>query len=96
MAMWKKAMDYLGLGPDDSYDEYDVAPEPERPQRAARQPRDDQPRQQRGYANDYEQEAPVRSVPAPSTRRRRNPRCDDVRVRNLKPQTRWAERDDSD
>ncbi len=64
MAMWKKAMDYLGLGPDDSYDDYDVAPEPERPQRAARQPRDEQPRQQRGYANDYEQEAPVRSVPA--------------------------------
>ena len=31
MSMWKKAMDYLGLGPDDAYDDYDVAPEPERP-----------------------------------------------------------------
>ncbi len=26
--MWKKAMDYLGLGPDDAYDDYDVEPEP--------------------------------------------------------------------
>ena len=23
MSMWKRAMDYLGLGPDDAYDEYD-------------------------------------------------------------------------
>ncbi|MEY2958115.1 MAG: hypothetical protein RLZZ01_683, partial [Actinomycetota bacterium] len=22
MAMWKRAMDYLGLGPDDAYDDY--------------------------------------------------------------------------
>ncbi len=64
MAMWKKAMDYLGLGPDESYDEYDVAPEPERPMRTARQPRDEGPRQQRGYATEYEAEAPVRSVAA--------------------------------
>lgn len=63
MAMWKKAMDYLGLGPDESYDEYDVAPEPERPMRAARQPREEAPRPQRGYATEYE-EAPVRSVSA--------------------------------
>ncbi len=63
MAMWKKAMDYLGLGPDESYDEYDVAPEPERPMRNSRQPREEAPRQQRGYANEYETEAPVRAVP---------------------------------
>ena len=36
MSMWKKAMDYLGLGPDDAYDDYDVAPEPERPMRTTR------------------------------------------------------------
>lgn len=24
MAMWKKTMDYLGLGPDEAYDDYDV------------------------------------------------------------------------
>ena len=63
MSMWKKAMDYLGLGPDDAYDDYDVAPEPERPARSARSPRDDAPRPQRGYANEYEAEAPVRAVP---------------------------------
>jgi cell division inhibitor SepF len=33
MAMWKKAMDYLGLGPDDSYDDYDPSVEQERPSR---------------------------------------------------------------
>jgi cell division inhibitor SepF len=63
MSMWKKAMDYLGLGPDDAYDDYDAAPEPERPARAARPAREEAPRQNRGYANDYEAEAPVRAVP---------------------------------
>lgn len=65
--MWKKAMDYLGLGPDDAYDdEYDVAPEPERPARAARPQREEPARQQRGY-QDYEPEAPVRTVPTRPT-----------------------------
>ena len=63
MSMWKKAMDYLGLGPDDAYDDYEPAPEPERAQRAARPPRDEAPRSSRGYANEYETEA-VRPVPA--------------------------------
>ena len=36
MSMWKRAMDYLGLGPEDVYDdyyddEYDDYEEPERP-----------------------------------------------------------------
>ena len=31
MTVWKKAMSYLGLGPDDAYDDYDLPPEPERP-----------------------------------------------------------------
>jgi cell division inhibitor SepF len=53
MSVWKKAMDYLGLGPDDAYDDYDVAPEPERPSRSSRPPQDPS-RQQRGYANDYD------------------------------------------
>ncbi|MDO8362909.1 MAG: cell division protein SepF [Actinomycetota bacterium] len=64
MSMWKKAMDYLGLGPDDAYDDYDVAPEPERPARAARPPRDEPARAPRGYANEFEEPAPVRTVPA--------------------------------
>ena len=62
MSMWKKAMDYLGLGPDDAYDDYDAVQEPERPQRAARTQREDPARQQRAYANDHEAEAPVRTV----------------------------------
>jgi cell division inhibitor SepF len=35
MTVWKKAMSYLGLGPDDAYDDYDLPPEPERPPRSA-------------------------------------------------------------
>ena len=66
MPMWKKAMDYLGLGPDDAYDdEYDVAPEPERPARAVR-PAREEPQRQRGY-QDYEPEAPVRAMPTRPT-----------------------------
>jgi len=62
MPMWKKAMDYLGLGPDDAYDdEYDVAPEPERPVRAARASRDE-PARQRGY-QENEPEVPARAMP---------------------------------
>ena len=36
MSFWKKTMDYLGLGPDDAYDDYDdqVEPEPPRAQLA--------------------------------------------------------------
>src|SRR5688500_18841036 len=36
MSFWKKTMDYLGLGPDDAYDEYDDQPEPEPPSRGTR------------------------------------------------------------
>ena len=54
-------MDYLGLGPDDAYDDYDDAPEPERPPRQARAPRDEPMRQQGGYANDYDDPPPPRS-----------------------------------
>jgi len=68
MAIWMKAMDYLGLGPDDAYDEYDLPAEPEaRPQRqrAPREPeftgRTARP------SNDFEPEAAVRAVPARQT-----------------------------
>ncbi|WP_394937460.1 cell division protein SepF [uncultured Ilumatobacter sp.] len=40
MPIWKKTMDYLGLGPDDTYDDYDEFDEPEPPARQ-RAPRDD-------------------------------------------------------
>ena len=29
MSFWKRSMEYLGLGPDDAYDDYDDGPEPE-------------------------------------------------------------------
>ena len=72
MSMWKKAMDYLGLGPDDAYDDYDMAPEPERPMRQSRPAQRDEMgggggRQQRGGypQHEYEPEPPpVRTVPS--------------------------------
>ena len=50
MSLWKRAMDYLGLGPEDPYDDYD-APEPEpvrasRPSRA-QAPQDTEPQRSR-------------------------------------------------
>jgi cell division inhibitor SepF len=60
MTVWKKAMSYLGLGPDDAYDDYDLPPEPER---APRNPS----RSSGGYPPD--QEYGVRAVP-------RQPRAD--------------------
>src|SRR5688572_27592213 len=64
MAIWKRAMDYLGLGPDDAYDDYDVAPEPEaRPARPrAVRDTDGGARSGRG-APEYEPEVAVRAVP---------------------------------
>ena len=46
MSFWKKSMDYLGLGPDDAYDDYDEA-DAEPPARHARSSRDDGGRQSR-------------------------------------------------
>jgi cell division inhibitor SepF len=40
MSLWKKTMDYLGLGPDDAYDDYDDYDEPAPPQRQSRGTRD--------------------------------------------------------
>jgi hypothetical protein len=44
MSLWKRTMDYLGLGPDDAYDDYDDYDEPEAPSRPSRGPRDVEPR----------------------------------------------------
>lgn len=41
MSVWKRAMDYLGLSPDDVYEDYEPSTEMERP---VRQPRAEQPR----------------------------------------------------
>lgn len=41
MSFWKKSMEYLGLGPDDAYDDYDDGAEPEPQGRHARAARDE-------------------------------------------------------
>lgn len=65
MSLWKRTMDYLGLGPDDAYDDYDVHDEPEpehRPPRARREP---DPRGAEGWEPDHD--PAVRTVsPRPS------------------------------
>ena len=62
MSMWKKAMEYLGLGPDDAYDDYEVPAEPEPRPRQQRPVRDDAPQVRRAPSGDYETEATVRTV----------------------------------
>jgi cell division inhibitor SepF len=68
MSLWKRAMDYLGLGPDDAYDDYDLqAMEPERPMRPSRgggydDARNARPARAGGYGND-ENDPQVRPVP---------------------------------
>ncbi len=48
MSAWKRAMDYLGLGPDDAYDDYDMPPiEPEPIMRGGRGGYEPEPRQGR-------------------------------------------------
>ena len=70
MSLWKKTMDYLGLGPDDAYDDYDDYDEPA--PRQGRGPRDAETRGpsgggngggQRGWEADVDEPA-VRTVSA--------------------------------
>lgn len=64
MSMWKRAMDYLGLGPEEAYDDYDNGHEPERQMRGPRPMRDDGPRPvRRDIESDHGVRA-VRAVPA--------------------------------
>jgi cell division inhibitor SepF len=64
MSIWKRAMDYLGLGPDDAYDDYDLAPEPEPRPARGRQPRYDEPAPRSPRAvPEYDSEVAVRTVP---------------------------------
>ena len=69
MSLWKKTMDYLGLGPDDAYDDYDddYGQEPlARQQRAPREPEPQPGRNGRG-GWEPEPEPTVRTVaPRPS------------------------------
>ena len=103
MSLWKRTMDYLGLGPDDAYDDYDYD-EPEVPSRSGRGSRDVEARPsghapaggQRGW--EPEEEPTVRTVSArpsfPSrdfdaspTRRAANGRSDDSGVQVRLSQT---------
>ena len=65
MSIMKRAMDFLGLGPDDAYDDYDMPLEPERPQRSSRAPREPEPvpRSSRGGYPEQDDEL-VRTTPA--------------------------------
>jgi cell division inhibitor SepF len=75
--MWKRAMDYLGLGPEsayddyDEYDEYDDYEEPERPSRPSRSGPDyggrggepNQPRSRGGMGGGYPSDPSSRGIP---------------------------------
>jgi cell division inhibitor SepF len=81
MSVFKRAMSYLGLGPEDAYDDYDLPEEPERPGRG-RSP----------YA--AEPEVPVRPMPARPTPAReqtanvRFPASSDADNNNIVPRPR--------
>ncbi|WP_420450442.1 cell division protein SepF [Ilumatobacter sp.] len=68
MSLWKKTMDYLGLGPDDAYDDYDDYDEPEAPARQSRTSREAEPQNGRGRGGwEPEPDPTVRPVaPRPS------------------------------
>lgn len=61
--MWRKAMDYLGLGPEDAYDDYDEFPE--QPARG-RSPRDREPAVRQPRHADHDDRAPRAGYPAAS------------------------------
>jgi cell division inhibitor SepF len=68
MSLWKRTMDYLGLGPDDAYDEYDEYDEAEPSTRHRRAPNDpDQRSSGRSSHGDHDSEGLVRTAPARPT-----------------------------
>lgn len=69
MSFWKKTMDYLGLGPDDAYDEYDDHVEPEPSARNSRSSSEGAPRGGRSPSGGKNwpvepDETTIRAVPA--------------------------------
>ncbi len=68
MSLWKRTMDYLGLGPDDAYDDYDIDDEYE-PAPRNRRPHEPEPRQGRGGQRDDTGagEGVVRTLPSRPT-----------------------------
>ena len=65
--MFRKAMDYLGLGPDDAYDDYDASVAQVRPERQ-RQSRSPQARPSRQVAQEYDDYEEEYDEPMPEPR----------------------------
>ncbi len=65
MSLWKRTMDYLGLGPDDAYDDYDMEDEYEPAPR--RRPNDVEARQPRHRDDTLGTEGVVRTLPSRPT-----------------------------
>jgi cell division inhibitor SepF len=87
MSFWKRTMDYLGLGPDDAYDDYDLEDDYEPAPRHRRAP-EPEPRG-RGYREETGSEGVVRTLPSRPTfpsrdfdpsQARRNPERDESGV----------------
>lgn len=57
MSLWKRTMDYLGLGPDDAYDDYDGYDETEAQPRQGRQQREPDPRGGRAPEAEHDDDA---------------------------------------
>lgn len=63
MSFWKRSMEYLGLGPDDAYDDYDEPEEQEPPRRRAAR---DDGRGRAGWTGDSDDATVRQPAPRPS------------------------------
>ncbi|MFM7124565.1 MAG: hypothetical protein ACKOXW_04700, partial [Actinomycetes bacterium] len=76
MSMFRRAMDYLGLGPDDAYDDYDASVAVERPlPRRRPEPRGRMVRQEEEYEDYEEYEDDIVDQRAPRAPRGMNTRA---------------------
>ena len=77
MSAWKRAMDYLGLGPDDAYDDYDMPPIEPEAMRGGRGGYEPEPRAarptSRGGANYDDNDLGVRPLPRSTPHRDPDP-----------------------
>ena len=66
MSFWKKSMEYLGLGPDDAYDDYDEPDEHEGSRRASKGGDDRRGSSRAGWPAEPDEPAPRPPSPRPS------------------------------